>query len=241
MELYYIQKYTSSKGITNKSKLGPLQNMLKDTLKMLTKFANSNNYQVGMVISPGYLSTTSSTAQDLINQLINHNSPTHTWILGTMNGNNPKNAPKGKKFIDFTFQALHNNATQPSLVSYPSPFKKDHRKMVFFVLWKKGKQPQLNNKKDIANFIQNIEVPALSVGSSNFSKSTYFMGNDHNEADVLWINDNLLGPYNSAIEITDYNTRADIPSIVKSTVDSLPLNLDYLKEILKETLNSVIA
>ncbi|MGY3745332.1 hypothetical protein [Oenococcus kitaharae] len=213
--------------------------------------AGNNYYKVGLVISPGYLSTTSQTADKLAKAIINNQKIAHCWILGTMNGG----FLRKKKILNFTLRALSStpkSATQPRLKT-SFGFSRDHRKMFFIVCWRPQSNPTLRNKKDISGFMKDIYVPIATIGSSNFSKSTYFMGNDHNEADILWVDDDVLKKinpgknmndkkFNSAIISSDdsQSPNNDFPGIVSAQVYSLPQNSNYLKLILKETLDSVL-
>lgn len=126
--------------------------------------------------------------------------------------------------------------------------------MFFILLWKnKSLKPVLKGKGDISTFIKNVVVPVATIGSSNFSRSTYFLGNDHNESDILWIDDDVLNKinntnnqiYNDEILPNNYLSPSNngVPIIVSATVNSLKKNniSNYLRLILEQTLKTVLS
>ena len=262
MHINYIQKYVSTTGVTNRSLGGPLEKSLQNAVKTVCTIANNKNYEMGLVISPGYLSTQQNTADDLVNEitkgLIKGEKISNCWILGTMNGDNkPTKQSKYSKILNFTVSAFRKVSTvtiQPNLIKSPAPFAKDHRKMFFILLWKnKSLKPVLRGKGDISTFIKNVVVPVATIGSSNFSRSTYFLGNDHNESDILWIDDDVLNKinntnnqiYNDEILPNNYLSPSNngVPIIVSATVNSLKKNniSNYLRLILEQTLKTVLS
>ena len=271
MFINYIQKYTrNTNGITNKNLVAPLQKNLINALFKLYNNLDMKKYEIGLVISPGYLSTQSSTAKDLVDSLTSATQGKnrqaqaikYCWILGTMNRNYSNPLVKLIQYTKNAFQKNNIPCSQPSLISTPKSITKDHRKMLYILVWRKKVKPKLNSRADIDNFIKNISVPLATIGSSNFSKATYFMGNDHNEADILWVDDAILkkisikkrqkaeqindemitkNEENSRNSQSNRSSDNNMPGIVSAKVYSLDSDSEYLKQILEQSLNAILA
>lgn len=254
MYINYIQKYVTTTNASNSAIGGPLEETLHKSLDKITQIAKKNGFNVGLVISPGYLSIKQNTATELVNTLIKNISPniiSNCWILGTMNGLDKYKKPTVLNYTISSFKNLNINASQPKVIQSPIQFARDHRKMFFVILY--NKKLILNSKQDVTKFINNITVPIATIGSSNFSKSTYFMGNDHNEADVLWVDDDVLKKVSAGSNANNFNdeliprhlvdsSNGELPEVVTAKVESLSKSKvqNYLRLILSQTLNTVL-
>ena len=117
----YVQKYSGQK--VKSYSPSPILSALNNAIKLFDSkvISTSANRKMGIVISPGYLSTTQSTPDKLINTLLsNHTVIARTWTLGTMNGrskskiilNNPNNLHYLQVYLNQkTFQPNLNKAT----------------------------------------------------------------------------------------------------------------------------------
>lgn len=274
MKIAYLQKYTNAtphSSITNPS---PILKALKNAINVIKSDKPERN--VGMVLSPGYLSTTGNTSDKLVNELLSNNINilSHTWILNTMNGWNKVNGsfslypyffinsinydfwkekyPLSWFNIYNLYMSLNGKLSSPRLKEQVG-YAKDHRKMIFLIIWPEGDIPVLDTHDDIDDFLKQVEVVITSIGSSNFSASTYFMHNDHNEADVLWINDTKIKNKNTNLDSiskrilgdmldTAVEADSDIPEAVLANVTSLKNKNEenFLNNLLKQTLDNVL-
>lgn len=257
MKIAYIQKYTGSN--YKNSTPGPLDVIINNSINNIGNLTQSSDYHLGLILSPGYLSTTQKTSNELITSLKTNGKflPKETWLLNSMNGGHlPLNSRPIQNKL-FLANSIHNagGILYTPKLNIPANgsrqgYSRDHRKIVFLILLKNKDTPTLHTKKDIAKFIDNIYVPVVTIGSSNMSKSTYFFGNDHNEADIFWYDDECLkqlfssSPIDNIYQsiINEVDTRnEDFPNVVSADVTSLKKNSDYLKKVLKSTLETVLA
>ncbi len=250
----YIQKYIGPRKLSS-SPSPMLVALNKATTLIYSKISSTPvNRKMGMIISPGFLSLKQSTSNQLIYALLsNHQVVDRTWILGTMNGNTVSQYSLSNNLHHLKV-SLNKKTSQPKL-NKTGGQATDHRKMIFIISWE-GRRPLLRRKRNIKKFMKRIDVLLATIGSSNFSASTYFMGNHQNEADVMWIDESKLNQISSQNLSNNNNSITNailgdmiepdpltgLPSAVSGTINSLKnKNKDeFLSNLLKHTLEETI-
>ncbi|WP_251920883.1 hypothetical protein [Leuconostoc citreum] len=196
---------------------------------------NLFNEKEFLIISPGYLSTTATTSNSLINNFFSYHQKA-SYAVMMLSGMNDS-------YVPFFYTSLQS--TQQGSVYNNSPFKlpshKDHRKMIFICTWNKPSDKTHEksiDKGDIKNFLKDIDVHAVLIGSSNFSKTTYMGVNNianKGEADIFMYKDMDSDGYtNSMEENEDF-------LVTKSTQQKKKSDSDILKDILGSTLEQALS
>jgi hypothetical protein len=201
MKILYISKKHNEKrmvdSVTHKhaSRDFAIVNILKS---MITSVAlNNKDQKVGLIVSPGCLSRSSYTAEKLYSHIFdNHNFRYH---IGMLNGYKSSSL-YWEYFMDFISK---RGNFLPAISFYPqrsmrqSKTGEDHRKVIFIYdsiscscvetgFPKRCLHRIFTGRKDlrrweIDNFVNNINICGIFIGSSNFSYSTY-LGGDRGEA-----------------------------------------------------------
>ena len=134
----------------------------------------------GIIMSPGYMSTTKNTIQEYIDKFFKEvkNSGNFQQLYAAifigMNGC-VKVKKQSNTILEQHSIELNLRKINPLVFNFKTK-NKDHRKMLFFFTFKsvhKKFLPSIVAKTDIDSFMNNISVEYLMIGSSNQSKSTY--------------------------------------------------------------------
>ena len=201
----YIPKYKNDKPEFLITKV------VKQICKNICLYKQENsNYNFGLFMVPGYLSTTTSTVSSFVNQFPSQqqnqfNVTPYVDDIGIFDGMN------GKKFVDYKNKDQHgtdiilsihkklfSNMGYHFIEFKTKQIVADHRKILFFFKYDRNDYaiPQTFGSCDIAEFMSKVEVEFLIIGSSNQSYTTYFGGcqtnspsADKGEADVLFFHD----------------------------------------------------
>ncbi|MGN0643050.1 MAG: hypothetical protein ACI4JJ_07870 [Huintestinicola sp.] len=215
--------------------------------KVLSKYMDSTGYTNNIILSsPGYMSTTNNTIDEYLsrfeNEIINLREKINMCIFNGMNGTR-KTYPSGP-----TIREAHENRITRSvylnLISVNCSAKIDHRKMMFFIRFLTNTNNYNNlNLNNYQEFLRNIEVHGVLIGSSNQSLNTYFGGShslqaDKGEADILMFTED-----DAAHGMLDSEGVDEMNNIIISKSMRPPLGGDaeYLKTILQDFLkNSLI-
>lgn len=201
----------------------------------------------GIIMSPGYMSTTKNTIQEYIDKFFKEvkNSGNFQQLYAAifigMNGC-VKVKKQSNTILEQHSIELNLRKINPLVFKFKTK-NKDHRKMLFFFTFKsvhKKFLPSIVAKTDIDSFMNNISVEYLMIGSSNQSKSTYYSRTaSHGEADVLFFTnkdfEKRIKDENLLINDDDY-----LNGCVLSKVEEQPGfdSSQYLNEILKDFLNN---
>ena len=204
MKLVFINKSHDEK------RAAPKEFAIVNILKSMTEsVALENNNKVMLLISPGYLSTTSERSEELYEHIFDKKI---NYQIGMLNGY--RSTPERLEYLnDFIRKKNLPDPIRFSPQDYNRVTGDDHRKIVFicapvcadtsccwcclnnclYCLNKclccvfSGKK-QLDFE-DIDRFVDNINICGILIGSSNFSHSTYMGGQygraSKGEADVL--------------------------------------------------------
>ncbi|MBQ8975834.1 MAG: hypothetical protein IJ078_00200 [Succinivibrionaceae bacterium] len=188
LELLYIPKYKGEKQLF---KIGQVVSLVFEELCNRTL-----KFPFGIIMSPGYLSTTQNTIHEYVNKflkVVNHQNKFRQMYAGLfvgMNGginvNKQSNTILDQHLCEFKSKQINQ------LMFKSKPKNKDHRKMIFFFVFKSDPKvflPSTITKTDIHSFTENISVEYMLVGSSNQSNNTYYSSTaSHGEADILFFN-----------------------------------------------------
>lgn len=201
----------------------------------------------GIIMSPGYMSTTKNTIQEYIDEFFKEvkNSGNFQQLYAAifigMNGC-VKVKKQSNTILEQHSIELNLRKINPLVFNFKTK-NKDHRKMLFFFTFKsvhKKFLPSIVAKTDIDSFMDNISVEYLMIGSSNQSKCTYYSRTaSHGEADVLFFTnkdfEKRIKDENLLINDNDY-----LNGCVLSKVEEHPDfdSSQYLNEILKDFLNN---
>lgn len=235
MDFIYIQKYSRSlqNGATTSAGPRPIFQALNNIIADL----NKQNLFVGLILSPGFLSRKDTTAHDLIGEM---KKIDECFILQTMtkaNGDEPREFLK--KALNDSFPGVNIGDVQLIPTS-----AKDHRKL-WFIYTANTENTASLNKNEIQDFLDSIEIQAMSIGSSNFSKSTYLQNNKQNEADVIFFKEQAATNPNISVNgiATMLNesfnsTNSAVPTAILAQTPSI--DDSFLVETLRQTLDDVL-
>lgn len=221
MKLVFINKSHDEK--RTKSKDFAIVNMLKSMTESVA--LESRNNKVTLIVSPGYLSTTSERSEELYEHIFDKKI---NYQIGMLNGY--RSTPERLEYLnDFIRKKNLPDPIRFSPQDYNRVTGDDHRKIVFicapvcadtsccrcclnnclYCLNKclccvfSGKK-QLDFK-DIDRFVDNINICGILIGSSNFSHSTYMGGQygraSKGEADVLMYRDPFYCEINEKFDL----------------------------------------
>lgn len=226
MKLVFINKSHDEK------RAAPKEFAIVNILKSMTEsVALENNNEVMLLISPGYLSTTSASSQELYENIFDKKI---NYRIGMLNGY--RSTPERLKYLN---KFLGDNNLPDPIRFSPQDYNRvtgdDHRKMIFICAPDRVDtccRCCLNNclyclnkclccvfsgKKqlefeDIDRFVDNINICGILIGSSNFSHSTYMGGQygraSKGEADVLMYRDPFYCEINEKFDLLlEMNTR----------------------------------
>lgn len=140
---------------------------------VLEWYMSVTDYKYSIISSPGFLSTTTHSISDYLSELerilASGFSPVKIGILNGMNGHLPaKGSPKS------ILQEHNENLRRHKFdaITLKEKRESDHRKMMCFF---KGENfPEVLDQSNVEDFIRDIRVGAILVGSSNQSRKTYF-------------------------------------------------------------------
>lgn len=140
---------------------------------VLAWYTKVTNQKYSIIASPGFLSTTAQSISDYLSGLAkilaSVFSPVKIGILNGMNGHlRIKGSPK-------SILQEHNETLcrhKFDAITLKEKRESDHRKMMCF--FKRGNFPEVLDQSNVEDFIRDIRVGAILVGSSNQSRKTYF-------------------------------------------------------------------
>lgn len=206
--------------------------------KTLELFMNSISCDC-IISSPGYMSTTSNTIRQYIQNLsdtVSKNCCPYLGFFNGMNGNNPV------RYGANTIRQEHENEVSISSSFQSLPIQcnnhRDHRKMMFFI--KNKSMPQVLDSRSIGYFLRHSTVCGILVGSSNQSLNTYYGGAKRNPADKGEAD--ILMYYDDGNNFTEriIAWKSDYPNIrisqsidIKEGISEREYESEYFKEILK--------
>jgi len=204
LKLVFINKSHDEK--RTKSKDFAIVNMLKSMTESVA--LESRNNKVTLIVSPGYLSTTSERSEELYEHIFDKKI---NYQIGMLNGY--RSTPERLEYLnDFIRKKNLPDPIRFSPQDYNRVTGDDHRKIVFICApvrvdtccrcclnnclycLNKCLSCVFSGKKqlefeDIDRFVDNINICGILIGSSNFSHSTYMGGKygraSKGEADVL--------------------------------------------------------
>lgn len=180
----------------------------------------------GIFVAPGHLSKDAGVVQILINDLLDKTNIQKFGIGNRYGGN----------YINIYEQHLDNIH---KLWHVSRNNKKDHRKMVFVFNYK-DPVPDLHvgNYQDVIN---QIELLAVAIGSSNFSYQTYGPINglarsaDKGEADILMFFDEGFAKYAAEYNRPELEGRMVLSKSINKILPS------FFKQMFSETLQYILA
>lgn len=196
----------------------------------------ASNSKIGMIVMPGFLSTSPSTTQIFTRHFRNLGIS----AIGILNGMS-------------SLSSLHVNVCNfpcPDKILFGNQFSKktvkDHRKMVFIYEYNCGESICgcccLIQKQDIDKFVKNLNILGVFIGSSNFSKTTYFGDAngrmDKGEADIFMFESDIFAKklINNGVDGVNIEEGGYILSESIAGKNHQNSN-DFFKEMLKEALN----
>ena len=159
---------------------------LTNIVRVIQEYLKMRPSCSGVICAPGYMSKSDTTISDYWKQtfsedVLKSNNPSASeprkLIVRLLNGvSNEDIVDKNKKFLD--------GLTRFELINGGETSKKDHRKMMLFF---HAKHNEIDADND-ADFLKQIKIGAVLIGSSNQSFSTYNkLPANKGEADVLLI------------------------------------------------------
>lgn len=210
--------------------------------KMLEIYSKVTNYQNSIIASPGYMSKTAATISNYLKNLSNivTNGRIYYGIFNGMNGNHNC---QGVSILDRHQQEMKKyNFIN---INIDSKVNKDHRKVMCFFTLNNNIYKEINFK-NYDDFLNEINVNAVLIGSSNQSDSTYFKAvADKGEADIFMFSGEWFDNQGKKKTITDENVisndyiGSDEITITKSWQGKAHTKTnEFLKEILKDLLET---
>ncbi len=145
--------------------------------KELGCFMERTEYSCDLLVSPGYLSETDFTIEKFLHEtakrITKYKETVGLGLFHGMNGSHAVNV--GETILDRHNDMLAGGSGLTRIAVNPAKTK-DHRKMIFF--FEKGQWDITHtlSKRNMEDFLANIAVKAVLIGSSNFSFRTYFNG-----------------------------------------------------------------
>lgn len=208
-------------------------------LKMLEAYSKQTGYENSIISSPGFLSTKNNTIREFLENLsriITNNNKVELGFMNGMNGNTKiKGSNKTIKEAHYKIMKQYNfDGIDIKVLN-----KRDHRKMMFFFTYKneEHKRDVIKTKEEIDNFLDQICVNAVLIGSSNQSNVTYFSPvATKGEADIFMFNGKFK---NKEINIESFNEIYKDSVITKSIGGIGDKDSDeFLNQILEDMLYS---
>lgn len=198
----YINKYATEKGNGNgKGNKNQIRSILPE---LLGRFMRCTHYSCDLLVSPGYLSTTCNTINKFLIQIEKDltagrnddekNRKVGVGLFHGMNGSRQA-APYGPEILCKHGETLSRIDRKGCLeeIQLDPKYRNDHRKMVFFFQRDKWDIQERLTGGNLESFLDDIQVKAVLIGSSNFSWSTYYNAGTGNtakgEADLLMFED----------------------------------------------------
>lgn len=167
---------------------------------IIIRLLNSSNWQNNLLVSPGYLSRTASTTKwfyDAFDSLApaKYKKDCRKPMLGFLRGMHGEAYFTSLVDLQMNEMRKHAHCFTPGLCLDFTGTDKDHRKMVFFYSINDDsdsfdhEQAVLITPSNREAFLNSITVNAVCIGSTNFSKTSYFGGANGNfdkgEADIV--------------------------------------------------------
>lgn len=164
----------------------------------LGRFMEATDYAYNLLVSPGFLSRTDKTINGFLDRLEqglsdpkNREKKVGLGLFHGMNGYNSVSKGSSLTVLAAHDAALLGRSGLEKIAVDPQK-RDDHRKIIFFfkflkeAVWDITKSLNQGNMKD---FLKQITVEAVLIGSSNFSWSTYYNAGrtlpEKGEADLL--------------------------------------------------------
>lgn len=219
--------------------------------KILEWYATTfKDNEFSIIASPGYLSTSESTAKKFINGLSKILKTDYNKVkLGFLNGMNGHVPDKlGNIHIDNHYNNLSTYNFES--IELENNKKLDHRKMICFFKTSSEFTDKIINSKNLERFLSETEVYAVLIGSSNQSYTTYFENKaKKGEADVFIFREpDSTIPFSLEDKLTDKNITNDfneLRDLFKEAVitksffgEGHTKTQEYLNNILREILKS---
>lgn len=159
---------------------------------ILKKYTNICEFQNNYICSPGFMSNTSNTinmfCMDFKDSLVKKNRSAYVSQFKGMNGKNFL-IGGGKNVYDEIIESFRRHSFEVIKVK-EKQVNRDHRKMIFFYTFIHQENFKYNelNKDNYLLFLNNIDVNAILIGSTNQSYSSFFKKSSvHGEADILMV------------------------------------------------------
>lgn len=240
LNLLYIPKYKGEKQLF---KIAKVVNLVFGEICN----CKSNEQSVdpfGVILSPGYMSKTQGTISEYLDKFFkvvkkfNNLQQMYVGIFIGMNGC-LKVKNQSITILENHTQAIKSRKINSLNFNFKLNFK-DHRKMIFFFKFKSNPDiflPSTIAKSDIDDFLNNISVEYMLIGSSNQSKNTYYSPTAaHGESDVLFFDNSsfIEKIKSSSLLVRENYLDGCILAQVTSNLDSS----NYLNSILKDFLNN---
>ena len=220
-------------------------------IKAIGEYMRCTEYKYDIISSPGYLSKTADTIEmflDNFNRTLfgenedeYDNKEIYWGIFNGMNGanrcqnGNRKASPDAPTIKQYHYEHICNS-TNGNIRWMPIVCSEDidHRKMMFFIEIKNQElRDREINKDTYVDFLDQVTVHAVLIGSSNQSYSTYYKSNQQGEADILLFDEkNKFHEY-----ISGGKSKFDLKDKIILTKSFYPDDLkdgEYLKDILRD-------
>lgn len=231
----YIAYLPKNKGETIKN---------RKIINFLNFYINNSSNKYFVIAAPGYMSKQPRTIDDYLTHLgeiFNQKNQTEIGILNGMNGHHI--ISNNTTVLDAHNDLLHKHGFQQIKLNAHKEF--DHRKMICFATAKVV--PNEITLKDLDDFLNNVYVGGILIGSSNQSNCTYFQQvATKGESDIFMFDDSADPNIKKIIESLKYNEPTDIyPSELSDIVLTKSFygkghydTQKFFKEILRNVLES---
>lgn len=151
---------------------------------------SSNKYSV--IAAPGYMSTRPNTIDKYLSNLgniLNYGNKTEIGILNGMNGHHDNG--NGMPILENHKGSLSKHGFEEIKLNVNKEF--DHRKMMCFIV--RNSIPKEITLDNLEDFLDNVYVGGILIGSSNQSYSTYFKDNASKGESDIFMFDTSMDPY----------------------------------------------
>lgn len=208
--------------------------------RILSCYVKKTNYNVNILSSPGYMSTSEKTIETFLTKFQKNIADSNNIHLGFFYGMN------GLRKVSKTGHTIWKSHIDkiskiPNIQNIPILCKKDndHRKMLFFFESKGWSFKSKLNLTNYSRFLDCITVNAVLIGSSNQNFTTYYGGRkgtaDKGESDLFIFTGDAFKDY-----VMNQNNLPQNLVLFESLKGAEDSHL-YLKEILEDFLkNSLI-
>ena len=207
----------------------------------------------GVFVSPGFISRTDYMISTFLEGFLKENNRNLVTYFAL--GNQNDYIPEAGQLVPQDAFKKHEDVIKSQKIEWLDIDRSnasDHRKMVFIFQVLCDPEDFITNvtRSNYADFLNQIDILAVAIGSSNFSYKTYSLAKSINtfkalecESDILMfkddVNDQFVQDYvNAIVQESENNRDQQYRLVLSRSVTCTPP--DFLKKIFKESLEMIL-